>query len=135
MARKRSASRTPAFTRKVKRDILTGGRDGTTSPMSKAATLLLGRLRRLEFAVIHLGGGMMKFDFAQFERNVLSLEADAQIESRGRNLRGGAVQVPHEGGTGRQVERAAQNIRRSASGHGEPSPFAPGPPVQAEEDE
>ncbi len=135
MGSKRSASRTPSFTRRVKRDILTGGREGTTSPMSKAAPLLLGRLRRLEFAVLYLGGAVGRdFDWTRFEKSVILLEADAKIESRGRNLRRSEVQVPHEGGTRREAERAPEDLRRPESGDGQSSPFAPGPPDQAEVD-
>ncbi len=131
MARKRSASRKVPFTRSVSRDKITGGRGrGRHGNRVEAAPLLLGRLRRLEFAVLYLCGDAREFDIAKFCKSVLSLEADAKIESRGRNVRGGEVQVPHEGGTKWKAPRASENLRRPESGDedGELSPFPPGEP-------
>ncbi len=136
MVRRSSASRRGPFTRSVKRDILTGGRDGTASEGGRNSSFarLLSRLRRLEFAMLYVMGERANFNVDSFRDSVLSLEADAAIESRGRNVRGSKVQVPHEGGASRQAARAPKNIRRPESRDGEPSPFAPGPPDPNEED-
>ncbi len=132
MARKRSASRSVPFTRSVNRDKLKGGRGrgrhGNRVDASFAG--FMRRLRRLEFALLHLLGHDSKFDVDKFVESVIRLEADAKIESRGRNLRGGEVQVPHEGGTQWKAPRASKNLRRPESGDedGELSPFPPGEP-------
>ncbi len=130
MARKRSASRNVPWTRSVKRDKIGGGlREGRRSASSTSFARLLGRLRRLEFAMLYVMGERLKFDVDSFKDAVLSLEADAQIESRGGDVRGSEVQVPHEGRVIRKAARAAKNIRRSASrNESEASPFPPGPP-------
>ncbi len=136
MGRKSSASRTVAFTRSVKRDKIPGRTRGGRHAKRVDASFagFLRRLRRLEFGVLHLAGEIPRFDMDKFKQDVLSLEADAQIESRGRNVRRGEVQVSHEGRARRQAEGASQDIRRPESGDGESSPFAPGPPVHDEED-
>ncbi len=128
--RRSSASRTIPFTRRVKREKIPGRSEGGPTKSATSFARLLGRLRRLEFAVIYLGGNRRDFQFDKFTEDVLSLEADAQIESRGGNLRRGEVQVPHEGGTAGKTPRAAENLRRSESGDedGELSPFPPGEP-------
>ncbi len=130
--RKRSASREVSFTRSIKRDRIKG-RQREGRPARRATTSyagVLGRLRRLEFAVLALMGVYRKFDLDQFAKDVLSLEADAQIESRGGHVRRGEVQVPYERGTSGQTPREAENLRRSESGdeEGELSPFPPGEP-------
>ncbi len=129
---KRSASRNVPWTRSVQRANIKGwtreGRHGNRVDASFAG--FLRRLRRLEFAVLHLSGNASRFDLDQFVLDVLSLEADAQIESRGRNVRRGEVQVPHEGGTTGETPREAENLRRPEGGDedGEISPFPPGEP-------
>ena len=129
---KRSASRNVPWTRSVPRGNIQGrtrgGRHGNRVDASFAG--FLRRLRRLEFAVLHLSGNAPRFDMDKFARDVLSLEADAQIESRGRNVRGSEVQVPHERGTTGEASREAENLRRPESGDedGELSPFPPGEP-------
>ncbi len=132
MGRPRSASRRANFTRRVIRAKIDGRVEGGTAKRSTGSPIpkLLGRLRRLEFAVLYALGERSNFDVDSFKLSVLSLEADAQIQSRGRNLRRGEVQVPHEGGTGRKAARETEDIRRPASGDedGELSPFPPGEP-------
>ncbi len=129
---KQSASRTVPFTRSVKRDRIPGrtrgGRHAERVDASFAG--FLRRLRRLEFAVVALVKLDRKFDFDSFVRDVLLLEADAVEKSRGGNLRGSEVQVPHEGGAKRKAARAAKDLRGSESGDedGEISPFPPGAP-------
>ncbi len=131
--RKQSASRATPLKRSFKRDNLPGrtrgGRHAERVDASFAG--FLRRLRRLEFGVLALmGHGPKDFDLDRFVESVLSLEADAKIESRGRNVRGGEVQVPHEGRAQRKTARKAKNLRRPESGNedGESSPFPPGDP-------
>ncbi len=130
---KRSASKNVPWTRSVRRDKIKGrtreGRHGNRVDASFAG--FLRRLRRLEFGVLALmGHGPKDFDLDRFAKDVLSLEADAQIQSRGGNVRRGEVQVPYEGYTDREAARAAKNLRRPESGDedGESSPFPPGEP-------
>ncbi len=77
-----------------------------------------------------MGRGPKDFDLDRFSEDVLRLEADAVKESRGGNVRGGEVQVPHEGSTPGEASREAKNLRGPESGNedGELSPFPPGEP-------
>ncbi len=137
MAKRKSASRVSGnSTKSVPRDILQGGRGRARRRRSRDHMVpLLRRLRRVEFALAFLGGklDLKDFDFDEYCQSVISLEADAKIESRGRNLRGGEVQVPHEGGTVRQAARATKDFRRpTGRNESEASPFSPGPPYEDE---
>jgi len=129
---KRSASKSVPWTRSVPRDKIKGRtREGRHAKRVDASFAgFLRRLRRLEFAVVALVKLDRKFDFDRFVKDVLLLEADAVEISRGGNLRGGEVQVSHEGGASGQAARASQNLRGSESGNvdGEISPFPPGAP-------
>ncbi len=132
MGRRASASRRAPFTRRVKAARIDGRTEGGSPKGSKKSSIsfLLSRLRRLEFAVLYLCGENRQFDLDRFVKDVLSLEADAKIESRGRNVRRGEIQVPHEGSTPGETAREAEDFRGLASGHedGDASPFSPGAP-------
>ncbi len=134
--RNQSASRGAPFTVTVKSRTLPGrprgGRHAKRVDASFAG--FLRRLRRLEFGVLALLGKAPKgFNLDQFVKDVLSLEADAKIESRGSTVRRGAIQVPLEG-TGRgQGEGTPSDPERLESG-GEDSPFPPSPPTQGEKE-
>ncbi len=130
---KRSASRSTPFTRSVKRANLPGRPRGGRHAQRVDASFagFLRRLRRLEFGVLALmGRGAKDFDLDRFYNDVISLEADAKIESRGGDVRGSEVQISHEGDLDRKASRKAKNLRRSESGDedGESSPFPPGEP-------
>ncbi len=132
MGRRASASRRAPFTRRVKAARIDGRREGGSAKRSKTSSmsLFLGRLRRLEFAMLYVMGERSKFDVDSFKDAVLLLEADAQIESRGRNVQRSEIQVPYEGGLEGEAARAAGDFRGLASGHedGDISPFPPGEP-------
>ncbi len=133
--RKTSASRNAPFTKTISRDKIKGGRGrGRRSRPLAALPLLLGRLRRLELGVLHLCGEYPDFDLDSFSRAVLALETDAEIEKSWRPVRRGEVQIPYEGPAPGQGERTAQDVERLEDRHQGPPPFAPGPPVQDEEE-
>ncbi len=129
---KRSASKSVPWTRSIQRDKIPGrtrgGRHAERVDASFAG--FLRRLRRLELGVVAMVRLDRKFDLERFCDDVLLLEADAVEKSRGRNVRGSEVQVPHEGGAKRKAARAAKNLRGPESGDedGEISPFPPGEP-------
>ncbi len=133
--RRRSASRNQGWTRSVKRDILTGGRGrGRRSRPSAALPLLLGRLRRLELAVLYLTGDAPKFDLDSFRQAVLSLPSDAELEESWRSVRRGEVQVPQQRTTDREGEGAFEDAVGREGRNDGPPPFPPGPPDGPEDE-
>ncbi len=103
---RRSASRTSAWTRTVKRDTVKGGR-GRGPKVPPATPALFGRLRRLEFAMLYvLGEAPRNFDVDSFKEAVLTLEKDAKTEQSRYSDEGSAIPLPHQGTPDREAARA-----------------------------
>ncbi len=134
MAKRNSnASRGAPFTKTFKRVNMPGRTRGGRHAKRVDASFagFSRRLRRLEFAVLHLIGEFDEFDLDKFKDAVLSLEADAKIEGRRDYDERGAIQVPLEGSRPGQGERA-DRAGSGSEGGGEDSPFPPSPPPQTE---
>ncbi len=134
-SRKTNASRGAPFTKTFKRSNIPGRtREGRHAKRVDASFAgFLKRLRRLEFAVLHLCGEMEDFSLDAFVDAVKHLERDAKVESSGRSVRGGKVSLPYEGSSPGEDEGASQNFVGLESG-GEDSPFPPSPPPQTEKE-
>lgn len=105
-----SASANRRFTRSVKRVIVAGGRGGDRRSRSASIAGLLGRLRRLELAMLHITGHR---EFAASNKidgldNMLEqmynlVDVESPIPS-GAAVQGNAVPLPHEGPPDRETE-------------------------------
>lgn len=86
MARKRSASRSKSATILVARAKIPGRqRGGRSEASNRTLSGLLSRLRRVEFAVLHLMGRYDHFDLDTFANVVLQLDTDAK-DDQGRSI-------------------------------------------------
>jgi len=104
---RKSASRKSSWTKTVKRDTVKGGRGRDRRSRSPASPALYGRLRRLEFCMLHLlGATEAQFDVDKFIRSVLELEKDAKTEQSRYSDEGSAIPLPHQGTPVREAARA-----------------------------